>query len=291
MSEREKKRKSLSLSQKLDIIRKIEANPQQRKAVIAEELGIPFSTLCNIWRDRQRYLNNVASGTEDLSRKRSRTAKLETVDENLLKWFSDSSRLRRTIASPHTSIQRWGISLNDYVSVDNHVPTTEPATLSASATSTSASNVAGAGATDSSEEDESSEKEAETVSVCEVLGYVRQINLYCLQAGCGDAVTKSVHVFTDLLMKHIVNARHQTQITDFFMSTSSDNLNCREDKDSEGFKTSGGEDGDDRSEGGKAGNTETGGNCEKEKASETEEREMKEKSGGRMRGTRTKRQK
>ena len=90
MSGREKKRKSLSLSQKLDIIRKIEANPQQRKAVIAEELGIPFSTLCNIWRDRQKYVNNVARGTEDLSRKRSRTAKLETVDENLLKWFSDS---------------------------------------------------------------------------------------------------------------------------------------------------------------------------------------------------------
>ncbi|KAL8570209.1 hypothetical protein ACOMHN_029910 [Nucella lapillus] len=176
--------------------------------------------------------------------------------------------------------KEWGISLNEYVSVDNHLPSTEPATLSASATSTSASNVAGVGATDSSEEDESSEKEAETVSVGEVLGYVRQINLYCLQAGCGDAVTKSFHVFTDLLMKHIVNAHHQTQITDFFTSTSSDNLNCREDKDSEGFKTSGGEDGDDRSEGGKAGNTETGGNCEKEKASETEDREMKEKSGG-----------
>ncbi|KAL8590354.1 hypothetical protein ACOMHN_006470 [Nucella lapillus] len=87
--------------------------------------------------------------------------------------------------------KEWGISLDEYVSVDNHLPTTELVTLSASATSTLASNVAGAGGTDSSEEDESSEKEAETVSVGEVLGYVRQINLYCLQAGCGDAVTKS----------------------------------------------------------------------------------------------------
>jgi len=52
MSEREKKRNSLSLSQKLEIIRKIEANPQQRKAVKAEELGIPFSTLCNIILER-----------------------------------------------------------------------------------------------------------------------------------------------------------------------------------------------------------------------------------------------
>lgn len=176
--------------------------------------------------------------------------------------------------------KEWGISLDEYVSVDNHLPTTEPATLSASATSTSASNVAGTVDSDSSEEDEASKKEAERVSTGEVLGYVRQINLYCLQSGCGDAVTKSFHAFTGLLMTHIVNARHQTRITDFFASPSSDNLNCREDKDSEEFKRNGGEDGDDRSEGGEAGNTRTGAKCEKEKASETKEREMKEKCEG-----------
>ena len=72
----ENKRKSLSLSEELNIIRKIEANPQRKKAVIAEKLGIPFSTLCNIWIDRQKYLSNVATGSENLSRKRSRTAEL-----------------------------------------------------------------------------------------------------------------------------------------------------------------------------------------------------------------------
>ena len=90
MSERKKKRKSLSLNEKLQIIRKIEDNPQKRKAVVAEELGIPFTTLCNIWKDRQKYMNKVAKGTDDLSRKRLRNAKLETVDESLLQWFSDS---------------------------------------------------------------------------------------------------------------------------------------------------------------------------------------------------------
>ena len=50
MSERNK-RKSLSISQKLHLINTIDAYPFKRKALIAEELEVPFSTVCNVWRD------------------------------------------------------------------------------------------------------------------------------------------------------------------------------------------------------------------------------------------------
>ena len=50
MSKRNK-RKSLSISQKLHIINTIDANPFKRKALIAQELEVPFSTLRNVWRD------------------------------------------------------------------------------------------------------------------------------------------------------------------------------------------------------------------------------------------------
>ena len=80
MSERNK-RKSLSISQKLHIINTINVNPFKRKALIAEELEAPFSSTCNVWRDRQKYLNSAKSGCKDLSRKRACTANFEAVDE------------------------------------------------------------------------------------------------------------------------------------------------------------------------------------------------------------------
>ena len=89
MKERNK-RKSLSISQKLHIINTIDANPLKRKALIAEELEVPFSTLCNVWRDRQKYLNGAKGGCNDLSRKRARTTNFEAFGENLLQWFTAS---------------------------------------------------------------------------------------------------------------------------------------------------------------------------------------------------------
>ena len=58
--------------------------------MIAKELEAPFSTLCNMWRDRQKYLNSAKSGYSDLSRKRACTANFEAVDENLWQWFTAS---------------------------------------------------------------------------------------------------------------------------------------------------------------------------------------------------------
>ena len=80
----ERKRKALSLKQKIDIIEAVESNPNKNRNAIAEEFKVPRTTLLNILREKAKCLRQFESGKHDISRKRDRRSSNDTVDKALL---------------------------------------------------------------------------------------------------------------------------------------------------------------------------------------------------------------
>ena len=66
-----KKRTSLTLQQKIDIIRAVESQPHKNKTAIAKEKDVPRTTLMNIMKNKLKYKEQCECGKEVLSRKKS----------------------------------------------------------------------------------------------------------------------------------------------------------------------------------------------------------------------------
>jgi purine nucleoside phosphorylase len=79
------KRKPLSISEKLNIISKVDGTPNAPRTKIAEELGISVTTLHTVTYNRNKI--HKQSVTEQLNRKKIKTAKYEKVEAILMEWF------------------------------------------------------------------------------------------------------------------------------------------------------------------------------------------------------------
>ena len=80
------KRQALSLKRKLEIIDVLE-NSKKSKRQLAEELGVPRSTLYDIWNEKEKLKERCSSGTDSLDLERQRTASHAEVDKGLLDWL------------------------------------------------------------------------------------------------------------------------------------------------------------------------------------------------------------
>ena len=99
------KRKALSIREKVDIIAKVDANPNLSLHVavwtrlkIAAELCIPVSTVNSIVAKREIYLSEVT--TVQLGRKKLKTSKYEKIEGVLLEWFTQKRALNIPIQGP-----------------------------------------------------------------------------------------------------------------------------------------------------------------------------------------------
>jgi hypothetical protein len=81
----------LSISGKLNNISKVDGTPNGPRTKIAEELGIPVATLHTGMYNRNKILKQ--SVTEQLNRKKIKTAKYEKVEAILMEWFQQKRAL------------------------------------------------------------------------------------------------------------------------------------------------------------------------------------------------------
>jgi hypothetical protein len=79
------KRKPLSLSEKLNIISKVDGTPNASHTKTAKELGIPVATFHTLMYNRHKILKQSLTG--QLNRKKITTAKYEKVDAILMEWL------------------------------------------------------------------------------------------------------------------------------------------------------------------------------------------------------------
>jgi hypothetical protein len=85
------KRKPLSISEKLNIVSKVDGTPNAPCTKIAEELGIPVATLHTVMCNRNKILKQ--SVIEQLNRKKMKTAKYEKVEAILMERFRQKRAL------------------------------------------------------------------------------------------------------------------------------------------------------------------------------------------------------
>jgi hypothetical protein len=85
------KRKPLSISEKLNIISKVDGTPNAPCTKTAEELGIPVATFHTVMYNRNKILKQ--SLTEQLNRNKIKTAKHEKVEAILMQWFRQKGAL------------------------------------------------------------------------------------------------------------------------------------------------------------------------------------------------------
>lgn len=89
----ERKRKALTLKQKIDTIRAVEISPNKKRDVIAEQFKVPRTTLLNIIRDKAKDLHQFESGKDETTSRRERTPSHDTIDRALLEWFTEKSKV------------------------------------------------------------------------------------------------------------------------------------------------------------------------------------------------------
>jgi hypothetical protein len=77
--------KPLSVSEKQNIISKVDGTPNAPRTKTVEELCIPVTTLHTVRYNRNKILE--PSLTEQLNRKKIKTAKYEKVEAILMEWF------------------------------------------------------------------------------------------------------------------------------------------------------------------------------------------------------------
>ena len=78
------KRKAISIADKQRIIQEVKAGTRKKKD-IADEYGIPASTLSTIMKNEDRILS--APVTQDVKAKRARLAEFPDVEKCLVKWI------------------------------------------------------------------------------------------------------------------------------------------------------------------------------------------------------------
>jgi hypothetical protein len=90
--------KPRSISEKLNIISKVDGTPNAPRTKIAEELGIPVAALHTVMYNRNRILKQ--SLTEQLNREKIKTAKYEKMEAILMEWFRQKWALHVTVDGP-----------------------------------------------------------------------------------------------------------------------------------------------------------------------------------------------
>ena len=82
------KRASLTLLRKIEILDAVDrAGPCCKKQKIAEEFGIPSSTLSTILKNKDDIRNKFESGNSTFTLKRLRKCSTDDVDRRLLEWM------------------------------------------------------------------------------------------------------------------------------------------------------------------------------------------------------------
>jgi hypothetical protein len=85
---RQGKRRVLTLSDRLKIIKAVEDSPHRSRTEMAVDLCIPRPTLSNIMKYKEKYLAQARSGGILTTSKRARSSQLASVDKALLDWFT-----------------------------------------------------------------------------------------------------------------------------------------------------------------------------------------------------------
>nr|XP_054922997.1 tigger transposable element-derived protein 6-like [Dermacentor andersoni] len=83
-----RKRKALSLEEKLDVLNAVDRQPARKRVDIAKDLGLPPSTLNSIVSKRAEIQGNAALFGPKA--KQARGAKYGNLDESLLTWFKQA---------------------------------------------------------------------------------------------------------------------------------------------------------------------------------------------------------
>ncbi|KAK8785987.1 hypothetical protein V5799_007648 [Amblyomma americanum] len=83
-----RKRKPLSLKEKLNILAVVDANPKKKRMDIANDLGLPASTVNTIVSKRKEIEGNAL--VFDAGTKQARGARHGELEEALLKWFKQA---------------------------------------------------------------------------------------------------------------------------------------------------------------------------------------------------------
>ncbi|XP_008852484.1 tigger transposable element-derived protein 4 [Nannospalax galili] len=93
-----KKKKSLSIEEKVDIINAVESG--KKKAEIAAEYGIKKNSLSSIMKNKDRVLEAFESLRFDPKRKRLRTAFYTDLEEALMRWYRIAQCLNVPVNGP-----------------------------------------------------------------------------------------------------------------------------------------------------------------------------------------------
>ena len=94
----QKKRKSLSIERKMEIIRAVDGG--RMKSEVAREHGLSSSTMSTIIKNKDRIEEQYNLSIIDPTRKRFCTAALGDVEELLLKWFRDVQEKNLPVSGP-----------------------------------------------------------------------------------------------------------------------------------------------------------------------------------------------
>lgn len=86
MEKPKRKLNALSLSEKVKIIREVELGIKKKK-VIAEEYGIPPSTLSTILKDKDKFVKAVNESVCPPQRKRLKTSSFPQLEESMVQWL------------------------------------------------------------------------------------------------------------------------------------------------------------------------------------------------------------
>ena len=100
-SEAPRKRKVLSLKEKLSLVKAIEKSPGKKITKIAREFGVNRRTLADIIKKKDALQEMVRSGIANTSTKRMRKSNHEEVEEALLDWFQASWESRIPVNKSH----------------------------------------------------------------------------------------------------------------------------------------------------------------------------------------------
>ncbi|KAM5255825.1 tigger transposable element-derived protein 4 [Ctenodactylus gundi] len=93
-----KKKKSLSIEEKIDIINAVESG--KKKAEIAAEYGIKKNSLSSIMKNKEKVLEAFESLRFDPKRKRLRTAFYTDLEEALMRWYRIAQCLNVPVNGP-----------------------------------------------------------------------------------------------------------------------------------------------------------------------------------------------
>ena len=86
-------RKTLTLAEKLEVIKTFEKNPSQSQEETAEKYGVSIATISRYLKNKM-LLQSTSEKVQNLSRKRQRTSATPDVDEALFTWFRRASTIQ-----------------------------------------------------------------------------------------------------------------------------------------------------------------------------------------------------